>query len=277
MSKTTGLASVSEGRSDIHRISPANIHIKVGWNTRDFKAADNIEHIQMLALSIAEVGVQEPITVNWEDGKAYLEDGECRLRATLHAIEHLKADIKTIPCKVGSRYANEADRLFGQQLRNSGKPFTALEQAKLFKRLLDLGWNQGDIAKKAGMSAARVSQILYYNRMPEGVKTMVANGQVAPSTAMQVVKAEGSNATAALAQGWATAQEAGKGKVTAAHVEKATSGAPTASGTIATKVNVKAVVKECFEYADIDDEDNEVVIIKMPVEQFEIIRKVLDL
>ena len=275
--KKTGLASISEGRSDIHRIAPSNIHIKAGWNSRDFKDAANIEHVQMLAQSIAEVGVKEPLTVNWEDGKAWLEDGECRLRATLYAIEFLKADIKTVPCKVGERYANEADRLFSQQLRNAGKPFTALEQAKLFKRLLDLGWNQGDIAKKAGMSAARVSQILDYNTMPEGVKVMVQNGQVAPSTAMQVVKAEGSNATAALQQGLATAQEAGKTKVTAAHVAAATSGVPTGNATIGTKVNVKAAVREAFEYADIDDEDNEVVIIKMPIEQWEIIRKVLAL
>ena len=277
MSKTTGLASISEGRSDIHRIDPRKLHVRNGWNSRDFKDPANVDHIQMLANSIAEVGVKEPLTVNWEDGKAWLEDGECRLKACLYAIEFLKADIKTIPCKVGERYANEADRLFNQQLRNSGKAFTALEQAKLFKRLLDLGWNQGDIAKKAGISAARVSQILDYNTMPEGVKTMVQNGQVAPSTAMQVVKAEGSNAVAALTQGLATAKEAGKTKVTAAHVEKATSELPTGSGIIATKVNVKAACREAFEYADIDDEDKEVVVIKMPVEQFEIIRKVLGL
>ena len=269
MAKTTGLASISEGRSDIHRIAPHNIHVKSGWNSRDFKDPANVAHIEMLAKSIAEVGVKEPLTVNWEEGKAYLEDGECRLRATLYAIEFLKADIKTIPCKVGERYANEADRLFGQQLRNSGKPFTALEQAKLFKRLLDMGWNQGDIAKRAGMSAARISQILDYNTMPEGVKTMVQNGQVAPSTAMAVIKSEGTQAEAALQQGWATAASEGKAKVTAAHVQTATGGAP--------KVNVKAAVRDAFEYADIDDEDNEVVIIKMPQEQFEIIRKVLGL
>lgn len=262
MTKTTGLASISEGRSDIHRINPRLINVKAGWNSRDFKDPDNINHIEMLAKSIAEVGVKEPLTVNWEDGKAWLEDGECRLRATLYAIEFLKADIKTIPCKVGDRYANEADRLFGQRLRNSGKPFTALEDAKLFKRLLDMGWQQGDIAKKAGISAGRVSQILDYNTMPEGVKTMVQNGQVSPSTAMVVIKAEGTKAEAALKQGIAANE--GK-KVTARQV----SGEP--------KVNVKAACREAFEYADIDDDDSEVVVIKMPTEQFEIIRKVLGL
>jgi ParB/RepB/Spo0J family partition protein len=269
MSKTTGLASISEGRSDIHRINPKLINVKHGWNSRDFKDPANIEHIEMLAKSIAEVGVKEPLTVNWEDGKAWLEDGECRLRATLYAIEFLKAEIKTVPCKVGERYANEADRLFSQQLRNAGKPFTVLEQAKLFKRLLDMGWQQNDIAKKAGISGARVSQILDFNRMPEGVKVMVHNGQVSPSTAMAVVKEQGPKAEASLQAGVVQAASEGKTKATGAHVQAATGGAP--------KVNIKAAVKDAFEYADIDDEDNEIVIIKMPSEQFEIIRKILGL
>lgn len=271
--KKSGLASISEGRSDIHRIAPRNINIRSGWNSRDLKDPSNIEHIEMLAKSIAEVGVLEPLTVNWEDGKAWLEDGECRLRAALYAIEFLHAEIKTVPCKTGDRYANEPDRLFSQQLRNAGKPFTILEQAKLFKRLLALGWQQGDIAKKAGMSAARVSQILDFNTMPEGVKTMVQNGQVAPTTAMAVVKAEGTKAEAALQQGWAQATSEGKGKVTVAHVATATGGAATG----AVKVNVKAAMKECFEYAKIDDEDGEIVVIQLPVEHWEIIRKVLGL
>lgn len=266
MSKTTGLASISEGRSDIHRIAPKLIHVKPNWNSRDFKDPANIEHVEMLAKSIAEIGVQEPITVNWENGKAWLEDGECRLRATLYAIEFLKADIKTIPCKTGDRYANEADRLFSQRIRNSGKPFTVLEDAKLFKRLLSLGWQQGDIAKKAGISAARVSQILEYNTMPEGVKTMVQNGQVAPSTAMVVVKAEGAAAEELLAKGITIANAEGKKKVMAKHIE---GGAP--------KVNKAAAVKEAFEYSHVDDDDSEVVVIKMPVAQWEIIRKVLGL
>jgi ParB/RepB/Spo0J family partition protein len=269
MSKTTGLASISEGRSDIHRISPHNIKVKAGWNSRDFKDPANIEHIEMLAKSIAEVGVLEPITVNWENGAAWLEDGECRLRATLFAIEFLKAEIKTIPCKTGDRYANEADRLFSQQVRNAGKPFTVLEQAKLFKRLLSLGWQQGDIAKRAGISAARVSQVLEFNTLPEGVKTMVHNGEVAPSTAMAVVKEQGTAAEGALKQGLTVAKAEGKTKVMQRHIGEATGEAP--------KVNKAVAVKEAFEYADIDDTDSEIVVIKMPQEQFEIIRKVLGL
>lgn len=265
MSKTTGLASISEGRSDIHRINPKLIQIKTGWNSRDFKAIENVEHVQMLANSIAEVGVKEPLTVNWENGAAFLEDGECRLRACIYAIDVLKADIKTVPCKVGERYANDAERLFSQQLRNAGKPFTALEQATLFKRLLDLGWQQGDIAKKAGISPARVSQILDFNTMPQGVKTMVHNGEVSPSTAMAVVKEQGTEAEAALKAGLTVAKASGGTKVMAKHVD----GEP--------KVNKMAAIKDAFDYSSVDDEDDGMCLIRMPVEHWEIIRKLLKL
>ena len=100
----------------------------------------NVEHIDMLAKSIAEIGVKKPLVVYWEDGKAYVSDGHCRLMAAIRAIEVYKAEIKTVPVVTDDRYANEADRIFGQIVHNQGKPFSQLEQAKVFKKLVDLGW-----------------------------------------------------------------------------------------------------------------------------------------
>ncbi len=267
MAKTTGLASLAEGRSDMFRIDPRKINIKAGWNGRDMSAPENQEHVDQLAKSIAEVGVKEPITVYWENSEAWVSDGHCRLLGAMRAIEVYKADLKTILVKSEDRHANEADRIFSQILRNSGKPFTQLEQAKVFKRLLDLGWQQQDIAKKAGYSNGRVSQILNLLTLPEGVKDMVVAGQVSPTMAVQTVKAAATPtaAEAALKNGWATAQATGATKVKPAHME----------GEV--KINVKKEMSEAFEYSEIDDSDEEVVVIKMPVDKFEIIRKILEL
>lgn len=262
-SEKRGLSSISEGRSDILRVDPRKLHIKNDWNCRDISSAENKEHIETLMLSITEVGVREPLTVYWEDNKAWVADGHCRLLATMQAIKN-GADIKTLPVKSELRYSSDADRLFSQQLRNAGKPFTVLEQAKLFKRLLDFGWQQGDIAKKAGMSPARVSQILDYNTMPEGVKTMVQAGQVAPSTAMAVVKAEGSKAEAQLQQGLQQAQAEGKTKVMQKHVAEANGSAP--------KVNKLSIFLDAMEYSDVNDDDEEVCIIKMPMVKWNAIK-----
>jgi ParB/RepB/Spo0J family partition protein len=273
----TGLKSIAEGRTDIYKVDPRKLNVKQGWNSRDFADPANQEHIQTLAASIAEVGVLEPLTVYWEDGKAWIEDGECRYRAAIHAIDVLKADVKTVPVKGGERYANEADRLFSQEVRNSGKAFTILEKAKLYKRLLGLGWQQGDIAKKAGITPARVSQILDYNTLPEGVKTMVLTNQVAPSTAMATVKAEGTAAEQKLKAGLAVAKAEGKTKVMQKHVETAAANNGQAATPTEPKQNIRTAIIDFFDSSDVDDSDDSIVVIKVPMENWEIIRKLLAL
>jgi ParB/RepB/Spo0J family partition protein len=205
---------LSQGRTDVYKVDPRQLYVKSNWNGRNFQDPDNLEHIETLSLSIAEIGVKEPITVSWENGKAWLVDGECRLRATLLAIER-GADIKTVPVKTEDKHANDADRLFSQIIRNSGKPFTQVEQASVYKRLLDFGWSQVDIARKAGISASRVSQVLSFLMMPEGVKHLVATGQVPIAVARQTIRTDGAEAIHVLNDALATAKAEGKTKVTA--------------------------------------------------------------
>src|SRR6266576_5727438 len=130
MAKTSGLASISEGRSDVHRVDPRMLHVKPSWNGRDFNDPDNIQHVEELALSIAEIGVKDPLTVVWEEGKAWLVDGECRLRAALLAIER-GAPLKTVPVRSEERGSNDADLLFSQIILNKKQPFKQLELARI--------------------------------------------------------------------------------------------------------------------------------------------------
>jgi ParB family chromosome partitioning protein len=272
-SKTTGLASISEGRSDIHRVDPRKLYIQPNWNGRDFNDPSNLEHVNMLAQSIAEIGVKEPLTVYWAESKAWLVDGECRLRATLRAIDVYKADIKTIPIKTEDRTANDADRLFSQIIRNSGKQFSQMEQAKVYKRLVDMGWQQGEIAKKAGISPARISQILDLLSMPEPIKQMVTKGEVSASLAVATLKEHnGAKAVQLLQDAVATAKDEGKERALPKHVEQsapATEAKPPAGKR---SLALQTIVTEAFEYSDVDDE-GEIVIIKMPSEQWEALRK----
>lgn len=265
----TGLASLSEGRSDIYKVDPRSLHIKANWNSRDLNAAENVEHIDQLAQSIAEIGVKQPLTVYWEDGKAYIADGHCRLMAAIRAIEVYKADLKTIPVKAGDQHANEADRICGQIVYNSGKPFAALEQAKVFKKLIDLGWQQDDIAKRVGLSNGRISQILDILTLPEGVKSMVKKGEVSASMAMKVVKTapNGTAAEQALKQGLVAAKADGSDKVKSVHMAKTT----------VRTTNIRALVIDAFEYADIDDSAEDLCVIKLPMDKWDAIKDALKL
>ena len=305
MATASGLKSLSLGHSDIHKIDPRNIHVKKGWNGRDYSDVVNQAYVEQLAGSIAKIGVKEPLTVSWENNKAWLTDGECRLRATMLAIDR-GADIKSVPVKAEERYGNEADRLFYQVIRNSGKPFTPLEQAKVYKRLLDMGWQQGDIAEKSGVSNSHVSQVLSLLNMPEVVKQMVTSGKVSATLAQQTVNEHENNteeAVQVLKDGIAIAKKQGKTRVTKRHLNGGSEdehaiidGIPIdedeASAVIQAdekkrlkKLDAEKTLKvviEAWEYAIVDDEcSNEkgepVVVATFPADQWELIRRVLKL
>lgn len=270
MAKTTGLASISEGRSDIHRVAPSKLKVRPNWNSRDPNAPENIEHIDMLAQSIAQIGVKEPLTVSWEDGEAWIVDGHCRHAASLRAISHYKCELKTIPVKTEERYASEADRVLSQLVRNSGKPLTLIEQGVVYKRLLALGWQQQEIAAKVGLSSSRISQILGLQVLPEGVKAMVVNGTVSAGMAVQQVQESGGTAAEKeLKQALTAAKAEGKNKVLPRHVAEVT-------GNDA-RVSIGKLVKEAIEFSDVDNEAEDFVIIKMPVDHWEKIREALKL
>src|ERR1700674_5839547 len=100
----TGIKSLAQGRTDVFKVDPRVLVIKDGWNSRDFNDPENLEHVDNLAQSIAAVGVKQPLTVFFENGKCYVSDGECRLRGAMRAIEHYKADLRTVPVQTEDRY-----------------------------------------------------------------------------------------------------------------------------------------------------------------------------
>lgn len=254
MSKA-GLASIAQGRSDILQIDPRDLHVKPNWNVRDWDLQENKDHIEQLAQSIMAGGVKQPLTVVWQDNKAWIDDGECRYRACMLAIER-GAPLKTVPVRGADRHADIVERRFNRYLANTGKQFNQLETAKDFKYFLDQGWSQEDIAKKAGLSQGRVSQILATLSMPAPVKAMVAAGTVSVGLAQQVHREHGENATAVLQEG-AEAAKATGGKVRPEHVGKLT---------------FKKALETAIEYSDINDTQEDMCVITMPMEQWDIIK-----
>lgn len=266
MAKTTGIAQFSQGKSEVFKIDPRILVIDPSDDYRD-KSQELDEHIDMLAQSIAEIGVRKPIEVKLEDGKVIVKEGRCRTRAAMRAIEVYKADLKAVPVISVDRYANEADLILNQFVGNQGKPFTSLEQAKIFKKLLDMGWNQSDIAKKVGMSNGRISQILSLLTMPTQVQNLVSAGSVSASLALSTVKA------AETPQQSAEALQAAVDKATA-------EGRKVRPADLPENPNApKFTFKQCFENSDIDNSepDSGYVTIKMPLDEFEFIRQALKL
>jgi ParB family transcriptional regulator, chromosome partitioning protein len=221
MDTKQGLKAFAEGRRDVLMIDPRRIEPEVGFNSRDFSAAENIEHIAGLKASIIESGIKVPLTVRLRESRVFLADGECRWRAVMLAIEE-GHEIKVVPCQPEERYLNEADRLANQALFNSGKQFSPLEMAHLCRRLIGHGWDQAQIAKRLGKSASYVSYCLGLLTLPEEAQQMVRDGEVSASAAKAAITSEGeANGVEVLREAVAVSKEAGKTKATVGRVRQA--------------------------------------------------------
>lgn len=235
MTKQGGIKDVAAGRSDVYKLAPSDIHVKEGWNARDPNDPANAEHIEILAQSIAQVGVRTPIRVYWEDGKTYVSDGHSRLAAVHLAIER-GAEILTIPAIVEPKFSSDADYVLTMLVGNSGKSLTPVESSRVLKRLVDFGWTLPDIAAKIGRTVPWVTQMLELNAAPQPVLDMITRQLVSATAASAVLKKEGgTKATETLTQAVDRAKSAGKKKATARDI-----------GNTATGLTFKTEVREIF-------------------------------
>jgi ParB family chromosome partitioning protein len=297
MASTGGLRGLAKKRFDIFMVDPEKLRIRAGWNGRDFDDPDNKAHVEMIAESIAHIGVKEPLTVFWEEDSPWVINGECRLRA-IKLLLSRGVEVGPVPVQTEDRYSNDADRLFSQIVRNSGKPFTSMEQAKVFKRLLDWGWTHGDIATKTGVSVSRVSQVLSLLTMPEAVKGMVVAGQVSASLAQKTLASAHTTQQAVnvLKDAVATAKAQGRTRALPKHVNGGSASKDeeeeeefkifdTAAIEIDDKSQRTRVEKLVFDAlfdSDVDDQqaddkNNPVVVITMSAKNWEKVRQALKL
>lgn len=210
------IKKIAEGRSDLYRIAPQNLKIKEGWNVRDAETLD----LQELKDSIKELGVKQPLTVQTEGDSIFVTDGHRRYAAVMELISE-GVEIKTVPVQVEDRYSNPADHVASMIVRNSGKPLTPVEQARVFKRLRDYGLSETEIAQKVGKSRQWIISMLELNAAPEELKSLVKTGKVTATLAQQVIAKEGGEKAAeTLTKAVKKAEAEGKTKATAKHVEK---------------------------------------------------------
>lgn len=263
------LKDFSEGRSDVYKIDPRKLQIKEGWNSRDFSDPANIAHVEELAKSIEENGVKEPLKVFIENDIPFVTNGECRYRAIKLLLER-GVEVKAVPVMGEDRFANDADRLFTQFLSNSGKQFSAIENARLFKRLLDMGWQQNDIAKKTGFSGGRISQLLQLLLLPMSLQKFITEGKASAQMVLNVWKKHNEDAALALAElleAYAAAQGEGRARALPRDTggegeegEGGTSKARRGSKGPSLKSHFKAMVEKAYSEERIDDTENMVTM-----------------
>ena len=262
------MASLKEmgKRSEYYQIDPRKLQIRADWNSRDFSDPSNMEHVEELAKSIAEIGVREPLKAYLDGDTAFVTNGECRLRAVMMLIER-GVDIKAVPVLAEDKNGNDADRLFTQFISNSGKPFGPIENARLFKRLMDMGWQQQEIAKKTGFSGGRVSQLLELLRLPLVLQKFIIEGKASASMVLQVWKKHNEDTALAVAElsgAVAVAAEQGRKRAMPKDTgdgEGSGEGSGKSSGPKnSLKKHLKALVEKAYAEERIDDTESMVTM-----------------
>lgn len=249
-----GISNIAKGRSDTYRLSPSDLHVKDGWNCRDLDSTEAQKELEELAASIAEIGVKQPLTVYWEDGKAFVTDGHRRRLASLMVLE--KQPDLVVPVITESRYADEAERVFSQIIRNAGKPLTPLEQGMVFKRLVDLDWTDAEIARRAGVSRVHVANLKALVDAPKPLVNMVRSGKVSSTLAIKTLKqhkGDGKAAVEELKQATKTAKAEGKARATAKHVQPKAAKPQPQAPKITIDIDLKKLVADVFERTSTTD------------------------
>lgn len=188
--KPATVKELSQGTAGtIHKVNPLAIRVQDGFNLRDMTTQAAREHVEWLAASIAEIGLQKPLAVQIRDGAAFVVDGHCRLTAVKLAIERFGAEIKTVPVTFVDPKTSEPDLVVAMAGGvNEGLRLSVAEKAEGVARLLKWGWTHGNIAKRFGMPESRVFQLLDVARLPAEIKQEVKEGTISASLAVEAVK-----------------------------------------------------------------------------------------
>jgi hypothetical protein len=102
---------------------------------------------------------------------------------------------------------------------HAAKELNPFERSIGVKRLVhEYNLEQAEVARRVGITQHYVDDLLLLQAAPESVKNMVIKGKVSPSLVIREMRADAKGIAGRLKEAQATADAAGKDKVTAKHV-----------------------------------------------------------
>lgn len=167
-------------------VDPRKIEVLDGFNARE-----DFSDIDILMNSILQNGQTTPITIRKMGDRLVLVDGERRLRAFLMAIKK-GHEICNIRAEIVPNMSDE-EAMYRMFTANDSKPFTALEEAELFRRLKAMEIPTKTIANRIGRSEAYVLRTLQLSNASPEVRAQLTAKKINVSEARKIVgKSEGS-------------------------------------------------------------------------------------
>lgn len=208
--------------SDLWKVAPEDLCFIDGFNVRS-ETADYLAHIESITASIMANGFMsdKPLAAFVaDDGKIYITDGHSRLRAARLAIER-GYTLEQLPVVVKPRGTSMEDITIALVTSNSGKALTPFETGVVIKRLIGMGLDEKEIAKRLALGLPYVKDLLNLVAAPKPIRDMVIEGKVSATTAIVELEKHGGKAVKRLEDAHKVAVASGKTKVTAKHLKPA--------------------------------------------------------
>lgn len=201
-SKVDGIQKTTQFQCD-----PRLLEVEREFNAR----AIDREHMLSMAAAIVAGAVMPAIDVRVDAGRVIVVDGHHRREAYLHLIGE-GHDIKRVDCR--QFRGNDVDRIAHLLTSAQGKPLTPLQMGIQYKKMMNLNLTEKEIAARIGKSAQHVKDMVVLACANADVHAQVNSGKVSAKVAMKIVKKHGDAAGKVIADHVATAEAAGKKKVT---------------------------------------------------------------
>lgn len=208
------MKAVGAGSSDLWNVPVAAVKVLPGFNVRT-RNATYAAHIAALGESILANGYYRDRPLSGyvaSDGSVYVTDGHSRLEAIAYANER-GASIESVPVVTKPAGTSVEDLTVGLVMSNSGKPLAPIEKAEVVKRLLSYGMAEETIAKRLGVTAGYVKDLLMLAGAPKAIRKLVEDDAISAANAVAMMKKHGDKALEVIEAALGAAAEKGETKV----------------------------------------------------------------
>lgn len=152
------------------------VMVPIAGIDRSHNVRAGLGDLEELAESVGERGIVVPVTVARANGDA--QGGEDWILVAGHrrvaAAE--RVGLATVPALV-REYESAEERMLDTLAENLQRlDLNPFDEARAFRRLVDGGWSQAEVARRVGRSKGHVTRRLQLLRLPEAVQQLVAEG-----------------------------------------------------------------------------------------------------
>jgi ParB-like chromosome segregation protein Spo0J len=196
----------------LYQVDPMLLQEEEGFNLRYYDDPKVVAHIEAFCESYMADRYVPPMVVRALDGgRIVIIEGHCRRRGVQLAVARgAKIPlVSVIPFR-----GNDTERVEVMLRSAQGLKLEALDIARGYLRLLEMGFKTTDIAASQGKTVARVEQLLTLATAGPEVHDLVRTGAVSADFAIETLRAHGEQAGAILSQKLEVARQEGRQRVT---------------------------------------------------------------